>query len=157
MRRWPASKRATAWSLRVAATWLDAYFRDGFPLCTGACPVPAVAVAAGTPIPGVPRHFGQLRLQWRGGPWEAALEAWVNGAVNVDDRGTASAPGYGLVHAELARLWHAGEGRLRGFARIDNVFDRQHMGSVIVNEGNGRYYEPGPGRAVLLGLEWQLR
>ena len=146
-----------AWSLRVAATWLDAYFRDGFPLCTGACPVPAVTVAAGTPIPGVPRHFGQLRLQWRGGPWEAALEAWANGAVNVDDRGTASAPGYGLVHAELARLWHAGEGRLRGFARIDNVFDRQHMGSVIVNEGNGRYYEPGPGRAVLLGLEWQLR
>ena len=70
---------------------------------------------------------------------------------------TASAPGYGLVHAELARLWHAGEGRLRGFARIDNVFDRQHIGSVIVNEGNGRYYEPGPGRAVLLGLEWQLR
>ena len=143
-----------AWSLRVAATWLDAYFRDGFPLCTGACPVPAVTVAAGTPIPGVPRHFGQLRLQWRGGPWEAALEAWANGAVNVDDRGTASAPGYGLVHAELAYLWHAGEGRLRGFARIDNVFDRQHMGSVIVNEGNGRFYEPGPGRGFLLGVQW---
>ena len=43
------------------------------------------------------------------------------------------------------------------YGRIDNVFDRQHIGSVIVNEGNGRYYEPGPGRAVLLGLEWQLR
>jgi iron complex outermembrane receptor protein len=31
------------------------------------------------------------------------------------------------------------------------------VGSVIVNDGNGRYFEPGPGRTFLLGvdLRWQ--
>ncbi len=28
------------------------------------------------------------------------------------------------------------------FGRIDNLFDREYVGSVIVNESNGRYYEP---------------
>ncbi len=46
-------------------------------------------------------------------------------------------------------------GRLRGFARIDNLLDRAHIGSLIVNEANGRYYEPGPGRSLVVGIEWQ--
>lgn len=146
---------AEAWSLQLAATWLDAHFRDAFPVCAGVCTTPGATVLAGTRIPGVPERFGQARLQWQGAAWEAALEAAAVGAVTADDRGTASAPGYGLVHVEAARTWTAGQGRLRGLARIDNLFDRRYIGSVIVNEANGRYYEPGPGRSLLLGLEWR--
>jgi len=43
---------------------------------------------------------------------------------------------------------------LRVFARIDNALDRSYVGSVIVNEGNGRFYEPGPRRGFMLGAEW---
>ena len=43
---------------------------------------------------------------------------------------------------------------LRAFGRIDNLLDRGYIGSVIVNEGNGRFYEPGPGRSFLLGAQW---
>jgi len=146
-----------AWSLQLAATWLDAYFRDGFPVCAGNCPGPTAMVAAGTAIPGVPQRFGQARLQWRHADWEAGVEAVGTGSVTADDRGTASAPGYGLMHIDVARGWMLGHGRLRAFARIDNLFNRQTIGSVIVNEANGRYYEPGPGRAFLAGLEWQPR
>ena len=32
------------------------------------------------------------------------------------------------------------------FGRVDNLFDKEYVGSVIVNESNGRYYEPSPGR-----------
>lgn len=32
------------------------------------------------------------------------------------------------------------------FDRVDNLFDKEYIGSVIVNESNGRYYEPAPGR-----------
>lgn len=143
-----------AWSVQLAATWLDAYFRDGFPVCAGNCPGPTATVVAGTPIPGVPRSFAQARLQWRNADWEAGVEASAIGRLTVDDRGSASAPGHGLVHLDLARGWALRHGRLRGFARIDNLFDRGYIGSVIVNEANGRYYEPRPGRAFLLGLEW---
>jgi iron complex outermembrane recepter protein len=46
---------------------------------------------------------------------------------------------------------------LRGFARIDNLLDRNYVGSVIVNEGNSRFYEAGPERAVTVGAQWQWR
>src|SRR5690606_26764946 len=64
--------------------------------------------------------------------------------------------GHVLVHLEAARTWTTAHGRLRGFARVDNLFDRDWVGSVIVNEGNRRYYEPGPGRGLLpeLRSDW---
>ena len=37
-------------------------------------------------------------------------------------------------------------------ARVDNLFDRVHAGSVIVNDGNARYFEPGAPRNFLLGV-----
>ena len=61
-------------------------------------------------------------------------------------RNTAAAPGlraWLLFAGYLKRLEHW---ELIAFARIDNLFDHRYVGSVIVNEGNGRYYEPAPGR-----------
>ena len=43
-------------------------------------------------------------------------------------------------------------GTLGEFLRVDNLADRDYVGSVIVNEGNRRYFEPAPGRTWLLGL-----
>ena len=41
----------------------------------------------------------------------------------------------------------------RGFARVNNLFDRDVVGSVIVNAGGGRYFEPAPGRHWMVGLD----
>jgi iron complex outermembrane receptor protein len=41
---------------------------------------------------------------------------------------------------------------LKEFLRIDNLGDRKYSGSVIVNEGNSRFFEAAPGRSYLLGL-----
>lgn len=38
------------------------------------------------------------------------------------------------------------------FVRLDNLFDRRYAGSVIVNEGNQRYFEPGAGRGLSAGV-----
>jgi iron complex outermembrane receptor protein len=46
---------------------------------------------------------------------------------------------------------------LREFIRVDNLTDRRHVGSVIVNDGNSRFFEPGLGRKLLVGLEAQRR
>ncbi|MBJ6979240.1 TonB-dependent receptor [Luteimonas sp. MC1895] len=138
-----------AWDLQLAATRLEAEFRGGG--------VDAGAIVPGARIPGVPERQGFARLQWNaGGPWTAALEAEAIGDVVVNDAGTEAASGYGLLHMEASRRWNTSAGPLRVFARVDNVLDRDHIGSVIVNEGNGRFYEPGAGRTWLLGLEWQL-
>ena len=44
---------------------------------------------------------------------------------------------------------------LRAFARVGNLLDQPYIGSVIVNDGNQRYYEPGPDRSFTVGLQWQ--
>jgi iron complex outermembrane receptor protein len=72
----------------------------------------------------------------------------------VNDAGSEHAPGHVLLHAEAARTWRVARGAFRASVRIDNLSDAAHIGSVIVNEGNGRYYEPGPGRGFWLGLRW---
>ena len=48
-----------------------------------------------------------------------------------------------------------GDWTLREFIRVDNLTDQKHAGSVIVNDGNGRFFEPGAGRKLMLGLEAQ--
>lgn len=35
---------------------------------------------------------------------------------------------------------------------MDNVTNKKYIGSVIVNEANGRFYEPALERAVVVGL-----
>jgi iron complex outermembrane receptor protein len=35
---------------------------------------------------------------------------------------------------------------------VQNVFNRKYVGSVVVNAAAGRYYEPAPGRNLLVGL-----
>src|SRR5690606_39286322 len=114
----------------LARTYLDARFRDAFPICTGAgCTDPSVLVAAGTTIPGTARRQGHLRLQWQPRDWQLALEATGSSSISVSDTGARHAPGHVLLHLQAARDWRTAHGRLRGFARLDNVFDRAHVGS----------------------------
>jgi iron complex outermembrane receptor protein len=42
------------------------------------------------------------------------------------------------------------------FLRVDNVGDRNYVGSVIVNETNRRYYEPAPRRNMTVGIQAAL-
>ena len=46
--------------------------------------------------------------------------------------------------------------RISEFMRIDNLADKQYIGSVIVNDGNLRFFEPSPGRNVMLGVQASL-
>ena len=70
---------------------------------------------------------------------------------------TERAPGFALLHLEAGRRWALPGGELRAFARMENVLDHAYIGSVIVNDGNGRFYEPGPGRRANVGLQWSWR
>ncbi|MCK7593105.1 TonB-dependent receptor family protein [Pseudomarimonas salicorniae] len=146
------------WAVQATATWLDARFRSPFVQCSGpGCTDPATPVPAGSRIPGLAARQAHLRLDWT--PWQAwrfALEAEALSSVRVADAAGERAPGYGLTHLLAERRWHSAGAAWRAFLRLDNLFDRDHVGSVIVNEGNGRYYEPGPGRTVSVGLQWDF-
>ena len=138
----------------MAATWLQATYDTGFQTCVAApCTSPNTPVAPGSRIPGIPRGSAFAELGWRHRPWglEAALEWRYVGRMATDDRNTDFAPAARLwnLRAGLAQVF--GNWSLREFVRVDNVLDRPYVGSVIVNEGNRRFFEPAPGRTWLAG------
>ncbi len=141
--------------LHASYTLLDAEFRSDYLVCTGTpCTAPNVTVPAGSRIPGVARHQGALGVRWSPGAWQAALEFEARSGMVVNDLGTTAAPGFGIWHAELGRNWDLSGSTLRGFARVENLLDKTHVGSVIVNEGNTRFFEAGLPRNAMVGLQW---
>ncbi|WMJ71105.1 TonB-dependent receptor [Stenotrophomonas sp. 24(2023)] len=153
--RQPLGERA---ELQLAWTWLQAQVRSDYLTCGGSgCSVPDTVVRAGSRLPGVPRQQAFARLQWQPGVWQWAMEASASSTVGVNDLATDTAPGYALLNLEAGRRWARGSGELRAFARVDNLLDQRYIGSVIVNDGNGRYFEPGPDRRASVGVQWSWR
>ena len=146
---------AAAWRVTLAATWLSASYRDAFLTCAGIpCTAPTVPVAAGKRVAGTARTSGFAELQWRGAAWgDWALEARGSGRVAVNDVNADFAPGYGLLALRWSKAYVLPGGwKAELLARLDNAVDRVHVGSVIVGDGNGRFFEPGAPRSALLAL-----
>jgi iron complex outermembrane receptor protein len=147
---------AVDWQLAANVTLLDAQFTRSYVACSGIpCVTPNVTIPAGSRIPGAPRQQGMVRLGWTPGPWSTAVEFTASSRIYVNDANSVRTPGYGLWNAEAGYNWKLSGNTLRGFARIENVFDRNYVGSVIVNEGNGRYFESGTDRTYLVGVQWR--
>ena len=127
---------------QASATWLDARYRDAF---------------AGARIPGIARSALFMALGWRPPQgWRAGVELRALSHVMVNDANSDAAAGYALLGAHAGYVWRAGRWELSGFVRGDNLADRRVIGSLIVNEANGRYFEPAPGRTWLAGVNAQL-
>ena len=143
--------------LLASYTRLQATFRSAFMTCV-ATPCVQAPVAAGTRIPGVPRSMGYAALKYgRDKGWQTGIDMNAMGATSVNDLGTESAPGYALFGVSGGYVFDQGPWRVNTFARVDNLADRHVIGSVIVNDGNGRYYEPAPGRTFLVGVDVRWR
>jgi iron complex outermembrane recepter protein len=144
---------AKAFEAALAYTWLDARFEQAFTSGT-----PPTLVPANNRIPGVPpqRLFGELI--WRHAPagFHAGAEVIYNGKVYVNDANSESASSYTVWSLRAGFEQRGRTWRFTEFIRVDNVGDREHMGAVIVNEANRRYYEPAPGRNWLAGVTAQL-
>jgi iron complex outermembrane recepter protein len=138
----------------IALTWLRAEFTDGFG--TGS---PPTFVASGARLPAVPskQAYGELAWAPADSRISAALEAQYIDKLYVNDRNTDAAPAYGVMNARIGFTQAAGVATWRGYARINNLFDRNYAGSVIVGDTNGRFFEPAPGRNWFAGASVDVR
>ncbi len=146
---------AAAWRFTLAATLLHAELRDAFLACAGVpCGAPSVAVPAGRRIAGTQRASGFAELAFKpGGLGEFALELRAQSRTAVDDANSDFAPGFAVWNLRwLGRADLGGGLAAELLARVDNAADRRHAGSVIVGEGNRRFFEPGAPRSALLSL-----
>ena len=138
----------------LAATLLDAAVREGYVTCTTApCTTPQTVVARGNQLPGVAQGQIATRLSWSPTPaWSGAIEYRYLDAVPVNDTNSEAAPSYGVVDLATRYTLHNQQWKLTASLRIDNLLAEHYIGSVIVNDGNGRFYEPAPGRSLVAGL-----
>lgn len=145
---------APAWKFQLAHTWLDARYQEAFTQCGAApCTVPTQLVPGGNRIPGTARSVSAAEIVWqapRG--WRAGAELRRSGRVHVNDSNTQAAPAYTVLALHAGYVFDLRGWAMSAHARVDNVLDRRYAGSVIVNEGNGRFFEPAPGRSYVLKL-----
>jgi iron complex outermembrane receptor protein len=131
-------------------TYLSAEFASD--ATTGLPPLP---IASGSKLPGVPQSNAYAELTWSRPEWygvSAAIEGQYAGKNYVNDRNTDAAPSYAIANVRVGFEQASGTWTFREFARINNLFDRNYVGSVIVGDTNGRFFEPSAKRNFLAGV-----
>ncbi|WGL63381.1 TonB-dependent receptor [Pseudomonas sp. CW003PS] len=116
-------------------------------------------VESGKHMPGIPTNTLYGELAWKPLDWfSTAVEGLYRSQLYVEDSNTAkAAPSYALFNWQARFEQKAGALTFNQVLRIDNLFDREYIGSVIVGDTNQRYYEPGPERAWYVGAGVQYR
>ncbi|MBK0123727.1 TonB-dependent receptor [Pantoea sp. S61] len=132
------------WRVKAAWTLLDARYRSN--ACgTDSCD--------GNRIPGIARNMAYAGLAYAPDQgWYAGGDVRYMSDIAADDENDVKAPSYTVFGLNSGYKWLVQNWTLDLFGRVDNLFDRTYVGSVIVNESNGRYYEPAPGRNYSVGL-----
>ncbi|WP_374480952.1 TonB-dependent receptor family protein [Zoogloea sp.] len=136
---------------RLALSHLRAIYDESFTTGTGAS---LKTIADGKSIPGIPRSTVFGDLAWKITPAiTTAVEGVYRSKVYVEDSNTATpAPSYAIANIRVTAEQRLGHWRISEFARLDNLFDRNYVGSVVVGDTNSRYYESAPGRNGLVGV-----
>jgi iron complex outermembrane recepter protein len=145
--RLPAGFEAYAGYTRLNAEFTQPFTSSG------------AVVPAGSKLAGVPQNslFGELVWRHAASGFHAGAEVRAAGRVFVDDLNSESASPYTVANLRAGFEQRSKKWRVTEFVRVDNVTDRQYVGSVIVADTNRRFYEPSPGRNYLVGVSGSFR
>ena len=159
----------------LAYSYLDAEFTSAFSSCKaftvtngttcrpgsnttqadGSTIAQTETISAGAKIPGTYKHTLYSELLWNYKPlgFSAAVEARAFSDTNVafkDDYGHAN--GYAIASLRTGFKQNFSNWRISEFLRVDNIFDKEYVGSIRVADLNENYFEPAPTRNYLLGI-----
>lgn len=111
-------------------------------------------ITSGNKIPGTYKTQLYAEVAWKYQPlgFNTAFEARHNSKVYANDTNTETAPSYTIFNLragfeQALANWHFSE-----YLRVENMFDKNYIGSVRVNDGNALFFEPAAERNYLLGL-----
>ncbi|WP_151802113.1 TonB-dependent receptor [Acinetobacter guillouiae] len=111
------------------------------------------AIAKDNYIPGIAKNQAFVSFGWlpeQG--FNAGVDVRYMDKIYVDDLNTDTAPSYTVTSMNVGYIWKNNDWKVRSFARVDNLFDKNYVGSVIVNDGNSRFFEPADGINWSAGL-----
>ncbi len=134
---------------RASYSYLDAKFDANVP----AIGTSVSAIPDGNYIPGIAKNQAFASLTWQ--PKQGiygGVDARYSDKIYVDDINSDTAPSYTVFSANIGYAWSMKDWKFNTYARVDNLFDKNYVGSVIVNESNNRFFEPAQGRNFSAGL-----
>jgi iron complex outermembrane receptor protein len=135
-----------------AYTYLDAKFTSDYQSSSN-------TVKSGNKIPGTYRSqlYGEVSWKAPSVGFSSALEARYNSKVYVDDINSDTAPSYTVFNLRAVLQQEVNKWRFSEYLRVENLFDRDYIGSVRVNDSNSRFFEPAAGRNYLIGVNASYR
>ena len=104
------------------------------------------ALSGGRPNPGAEVELGL----------SARSNIWANDLNTTTSSGNAYASGYGLVDLKIHERVQINTATLDAYLGVNNATNRSYVGSVIVNQASGAYFEPGLPRNWMVGLKFAL-
>ncbi|MDC4274908.1 TonB-dependent receptor [Acinetobacter baumannii] len=129
-------------------SYLDATFDADIPALGN-----IAQISSGNAIPGIAKNQAYASLAWQPSHGlYGGVDVQYMDKVYVNDTNSDAAPSYSVTSANVGYAWVMGDWKVNSFARVDNLFDKKYAGSVIVNDGNSRYFEPADGRNWSAGL-----
>jgi iron complex outermembrane receptor protein len=131
-----------------AYSYLDAKFDSDY------TPVGGALVAAGNRMPGTYKStlFGELAWKYPAAGFTAAVTGRYNSDVMAYDTNTDKADSYTIFNARAGFVQNIKGWKLSEFVRVENIADKDYVGTVRINDTQGRSFEPGLPRNYTLGL-----
>lgn len=110
-------------------------------------------IQSGNRIPGTYKTQLYGEIAWKYAPlgFSTAFEGRHNSKVYVNDTNTESAHSYTIFNIRAGLEQNVGKWQFREYLRVENIFDKEYIGSVRINDANIPF-EPAAGRNYLLGL-----
>jgi iron complex outermembrane receptor protein len=143
------SRFANNISTYISYSLLNAKFDSSF------TPTNNRLIANGNKIPGTYSNQVYAEVAWKFQPlgFSTAIEGRYNSKVYVNDTNVESAPSYKIANIRAGFEQNVGGWNFTEFVRVENIFDKDYIGSVRINDyTNFRYFEPAAGRNYLLSV-----
>jgi len=131
------------WSWRTSYTYLNAKYGGD------------EVASAGNRLPGLARHELFQQLEWRplgSERLELLVNARYRSNIATNDANSEFAPSATIWNAAVRSNVVVDNWRVQPWLRLENLTDKTYVGSVVVNQGNGRSFEPAPGRIWMAGV-----
>ena len=133
------------WNARFAFNYLDATYTKG--------------QFESLQMPGIAKHNQYAQVNFR--PFEndlltLGLSANHRSEVAPNDDNTFFAPAYTVVDLAVSGKLNLAGLQTRWWIKESNIPDKKYAGSVIVNQSNGRAFEPAGGRNLAAGVELEV-
>ena len=149
------------WRSQLSVAWLRAVYAADFTSGTS-------AIKSGNRMPGIPDQQLFASLQWAdqgfasaarprplgwsaSADWIARSQMWANDLNTADSGNYARVAGLGQLNLRVRHRQLLGPVRAELWAGVDNLMDKQTVGSVIVNQAAKQYFEPGLPRNWMAG------